>query len=137
MLQAQEQLTVGRASFLSGLTSAQWPARFQRLADGPLTNGIETWLDGAHNVEAARALGALLADHGPKHIVLGILANKDASAIVADDLLPQCAQVWALDADAFVVRPGPRLVDGVETIAAILHPHRAGPVKPTAALRIA
>ena len=84
MLQAQEHLTVGRASFLSGLTSAQWPARFQQLADGPLTRGVETWLDGAHNVEAARALATLLADHGPKHIVLGILANKDANAIVAE-----------------------------------------------------
>jgi len=30
--------------------------------------------------------------------------------------------VWALDADGLVVRPGPRLVDGVEAIAAILHP---------------
>ena len=84
MLQAEDALPVGRASFLSGLSSAQWPARFQRLADGPLTNGVETWLDGAHNVEAARALATLLSDHGPKHIVLGILANKDASAIVAE-----------------------------------------------------
>lgn len=32
------------------------------------------------------------------------------------------AAVWALDADGIVVRPGPRLVDGVEAIAAILHP---------------
>ncbi|GIJ44217.1 cobalamin-binding protein [Virgisporangium aliadipatigenens] len=30
--------------------------------------------------------------------------------------------VWALDADGIVVRPGPRLVDGVEAIAAVLHP---------------
>lgn len=30
--------------------------------------------------------------------------------------------VWALDANGLVVRPGPRLVDGVEAIAAILHP---------------
>jgi iron complex transport system substrate-binding protein len=30
--------------------------------------------------------------------------------------------VWAIDADAIVVRPGPRLVDGVAAIAAILHP---------------
>jgi iron complex transport system substrate-binding protein len=30
--------------------------------------------------------------------------------------------VWAIDADSLVVRPGPRLVDGVEAIAAILHP---------------
>jgi dihydrofolate synthase/folylpolyglutamate synthase len=48
-----------------------------------LTGGAQTWVDGAHNVEAARALAALLDDHGPKHIVLGILANKDADAIVA------------------------------------------------------
>ena len=30
--------------------------------------------------------------------------------------------VWAIDADGIVVRPGPRIVDGVEAIAAILHP---------------
>jgi iron complex transport system substrate-binding protein len=29
--------------------------------------------------------------------------------------------VWAIDADALVVRPGPRLVDGVEALAAMLH----------------
>ncbi|NUS99654.1 MAG: bifunctional folylpolyglutamate synthase/dihydrofolate synthase [Sphingomonas sp.] len=89
MLQAQERLAIGRASFLSGLTSARWPARFQELAPGPLTRGAETWLDGAHNVEAASALAVLLADHGPKHIVLGILANKDADAIVGT--LASCA----------------------------------------------
>ena len=84
MLQAQDRLPVGRTSFLSGLTSIHWPARFQLLAEGPLTRGVEAWLDGAHNVEAAHALAALLADHGPKHIVAGILANKDAAAIVAE-----------------------------------------------------
>lgn len=82
MIRAQDRLPIGRASFLSGLTSARWPARFQELAAGRLTGGTETWLDGAHNVEAAKALAALLADHGPKHIILGILANKDADAIV-------------------------------------------------------
>ena len=29
--------------------------------------------------------------------------------------------VWAIDADGLVVRPGPRLVDGVEALAAMLH----------------
>jgi iron complex transport system substrate-binding protein len=60
-----------------------------------------------------------------------------AAAIVADGLLPDGAQVWALDADAIVVRPGPRLVDGVETIAAILHPDHAGPPDADRARRIA
>jgi len=30
--------------------------------------------------------------------------------------------VWAIDADGLVVRPGPRLVEGVEAIATALHP---------------
>lgn len=30
--------------------------------------------------------------------------------------------VWAVDADGHFARPGPRLVDGVEALAAILHP---------------
>ena len=36
------------------------------------------------------------------------------------------AEVWAIDADAVVVRPGPRVVDGVEAMASILHPGVAG-----------
>ena len=35
--------------------------------------------------------------------------------------------VWAIDADGLVVRPGPRLVDGVEAIAAVLHPDAVPP----------
>jgi iron complex transport system substrate-binding protein len=37
--------------------------------------------------------------------------------------------VWAIDADGIVVRPGPRLVNGVEALAAILYP-RAVPAPP-------
>jgi iron complex transport system substrate-binding protein len=36
------------------------------------------------------------------------------------------ASVWAIDADGIVVRPGPRLVDGVEAIASFLHPGADG-----------
>jgi len=82
MLGSQAVLEVSEESIRRGIESARWPARFHRLAAGPLTRGVETWLDGAHNVEAARALAELLAAHGPKHLVLGILANKDADAIV-------------------------------------------------------
>jgi len=45
--------------------------------------------------------------------------------------------VWAIDADALVVRPGPRLVDGVEAIAAILHPDRVPTAPPGQVLRVA
>ena len=42
------------------------------------------------------------------------------AAVVAKEL-PGVA-IWAIDGDAVVVRPGPRLVDGVEAMASILHP---------------
>jgi iron complex transport system substrate-binding protein len=44
--------------------------------------------------------------------------------------------VWAIDADGLVVRPGPRLVDGVEALAAVLHPEVVGTPDPAAARRI-
>jgi iron complex transport system substrate-binding protein len=47
------------------------------------------------------------------------------------------AQVWAIDGDSLVVRPGPRLVDGVEVIAAILHPEVLGAPPQRAAVRVA
>ena len=83
MLLAQDRLPVPRAAFEDGLARARWPARFQRLANGPLAGEQETWIDGAHNPQAAEALGALLGETEPMHLVLGILANKDADAIVA------------------------------------------------------
>jgi iron complex transport system substrate-binding protein len=43
------------------------------------------------------------------------------------------AAVWAIDGDGLIVRPGPRLIDGVEAIAAILHPG-AVPAPPTGAI---
>jgi iron complex transport system substrate-binding protein len=46
-------------------------------------------------------------------------ASEQARSVIAT--LPDRAQVWAIDADAVMVRPGPRLVDGVEALASILH----------------
>ena len=46
------------------------------------------------------------------------------------------AEVWAIDADGLVVRPGPRLVDGVAAIASILHPGAVASV-PASTARVA
>jgi iron complex transport system substrate-binding protein len=46
------------------------------------------------------------------------------------------AQVWAIDGDGLVVRPGPRLIDGVEAIAAILHPGRVAPARENTIRRV-
>jgi iron complex transport system substrate-binding protein len=46
------------------------------------------------------------------------------------------AAVWAIDADGIVVRPGPRLVDGVEAIASILHPDAVPAAPPDTVHRV-
>jgi iron complex transport system substrate-binding protein len=50
--------------------------------------------------------------------------------------LSQVAEVWAVDGDAYFSRPGPRVVDGVELLASILHPDRVGPVDGSRAVRL-
>ncbi|MCW2757299.1 MAG: cobalamin-binding protein, partial [Nocardioidaceae bacterium] len=56
-----------------------------------------------------------------------------AEALVASGELPD-VPVWAVDADASFARPGPRLVDGIEALAGILHPG-AGPSGPARRVR--
>jgi len=45
-------------------------------------------------------------------------------------------EVWAIDANGLVSRPGPRLIDGIETLAAILHPTLFPPPPATHAVRV-
>jgi dihydrofolate synthase/folylpolyglutamate synthase len=82
MLRHQTALEIPLAALKRMPAEAVWPARFQRLRPGPLAGEAATWVDGAHNGEAAAALAGTLSSHGPMHLVLGILANKDAGAIV-------------------------------------------------------
>ena len=59
-----------------------------------------------------------------------------AKEVIARDVLPPDAATWAIDADAVVVRPGPRVVDGVEVMASILHPDAVGPPDPMLVTRL-
>lgn len=55
--------------------------------------------------------------------------------------LADADEIWAVAGDAYFSRPGPRVVDGVELVAKILHPdalhpHLAGPPDPRDAIRL-
>lgn len=66
-------------------------------------------------------------------------AAAEQATVVVDALSAAGAvdvPVWAIDADGLVVRPGPRLVDGVEALAAVLHPEVMGVPDPAAVRRI-
>lgn len=61
----------------------------------------------------------------PDHVIVSPCGYDLAGAIDQArsvlDRLPAEIAVWAIDADAVMVRPGPRLVDGAEAIAAAVH----------------
>ncbi len=59
-----------------------------------------------------------------------------AEATVAHGSLPSDAEVWAVDADAHFVRPGPRVVTGAEIMAQVLHPDLFGPPDAEHAVRV-
>lgn len=72
---------VREAAIWQGALSATWPARMQKLADGPVSRlggGADVWLDGGHNPHAATAIAELLREMGGTTVmVVGMLASKD------------------------------------------------------------
>ena len=66
----------------AAVTQAVWPARMQRLRQGPLVDAAlqaELWLDGGHNPAGGEALAATLArmPKRPTHLICGMLNTKD------------------------------------------------------------
>src|SRR5262245_40174601 len=65
-LRAAGALALPATAFDLGIARADWPARMQRLAGGPLASilpaGSELWLDGGHNADGGRAVANALAD---------------------------------------------------------------------------
>ncbi len=83
MLRAQAEVAVPDSALRAAALWADWPARMQKLAAGPLTArapGAAVWVDGAHNPAAARAVAQHLAPGFA--LVLGVLGSKDYEQVV-------------------------------------------------------
>lgn len=81
MLRHQQVLSVPDAALAAAVGWADWPARLQRLAPGPLAGNREIWLDGGHNPSAARQIATYARhqfdDGKALHLVFASLATKD------------------------------------------------------------
>jgi dihydrofolate synthase/folylpolyglutamate synthase len=126
MIRHQNALAIPDSALSAAMGWADWPARLQRLGDGPLTallgTGEAVWLDGGHNPDAGAALAKHVASMGGKmHLIIGMLSNKQPGALLGP-LEPYLASVTALpvpghewhDADAFQAC----LTSGIEVEAA-------------------
>jgi dihydrofolate synthase / folylpolyglutamate synthase len=98
-LAALRHLGRDEAACEAAVTLAFWPARMQRLRQGPLVEmapKVELWLDGGHNPAGAEAVAATLArmPRRETHLICGMLNTKD----VAGYMTPLAAQVTQLHA---------------------------------------
>jgi dihydrofolate synthase/folylpolyglutamate synthase len=87
-LAALRHLELKESACEAAITQAQWPARLQRLREGPLpalAPGAELWLDGGHNPAAGDALAQFLASlpKRPTYLICGMLNTKDISGYLA------------------------------------------------------
>lgn len=89
----------------AALSCVEWPARLQRLTEGPLAKLVgeqtDLWLDGGHNAAAGEALAAMLDDwHArdprPVHLVMGMLQTKSAADYLAP-LAPRVRQIHTIE----------------------------------------
>ena len=85
---ALRHLGMSEEACQSAVSDAFWPARMQRLQQGPLIDAApkaELWLDGGHNPAAAEALVATLSamPERPTHLICGMLSTKDVSGYLA------------------------------------------------------
>ncbi|GAA0495725.1 cobalamin-binding protein [Paractinoplanes deccanensis] len=135
-----EALVAGLRDRLAAVARAVAGRRAPRVAvvewvDPPFTAGhwVPDLVTAAGGVPVAARGGrrsvqttyAELAAPGPEVVLVTPCGfHLDGAADQAAEVVPHFpgAQVWALDGDSLIVRPGPRLIDGAETIAAILHP---------------
>jgi dihydrofolate synthase/folylpolyglutamate synthase len=82
MLRHQNALIVSEAALSAAMEWTRWPARMQLLGKGPLTDllpaGSTVWLDGGHNPDAGAAIAKTIEGGKPLHVIIGMLANKDA-----------------------------------------------------------
>ncbi len=77
-------LGMDEAACEAAVTRAEWPARMQRLREGPLVDAApraELWLDGGHNAAAGDALGKVMANlpDRPTFMICGMLNTKDVT----------------------------------------------------------
>lgn len=125
MLRHQRALSVSDDALVEAARTAQWPARLQRLDHGPLIaplgKGADVWLDGGHNPAAGEVLAKHFHGMRCMPMILGMLANKDASGFLLP-LLPHLGSIQVVpvpghawhDADHIAAIAEPR---GVRVIA--------------------
>ena len=126
---------LGRGEPEAAVTNAVWPARMQRLRQGPLVSAAgaaELWLDGGHNPAGGIAVAATLArmPAKPTHLICGMLNTKDvtgymepltkvAQSLTAVAIPGEAATLSAEETAAAATQAGFPATTATDTLAAV------------------
>lgn len=127
-LEKLPDFSVPNGAIALGLQTVDWPARMQRLKQGPLVDllpeGWELWLDGGHNAAAGNMIASQTRAwrDKPLHLIFGMLNSKQPDTFLkslegklglfrgvaipgekntlAADQVVEAAKVWRIDAAA-------------------------------------
>lgn len=109
---------LARPAVDAALAEVTFPGRFEVIAaDPPLI------VDGSHNPQAAATLAAAIRDAWPPgrarpHILLGVLADKDAAGIIAE-LMPVAGALSVTRPDSPRALPARDLAEAVERVTGV------------------
>ncbi|MBT5914285.1 bifunctional folylpolyglutamate synthase/dihydrofolate synthase [Rhodospirillaceae bacterium] len=88
----KEVLPIKNGSIDQGLLTVKWPARLQKINEGPLINilptNVELWIDGGHNQNASLLIAHTIRNWKIKnpclsiHMVFGCLSNRETKALL-------------------------------------------------------
>jgi iron complex transport system substrate-binding protein len=91
----------------------------------------------AEEIQAYAAERVVLAPCGYyKEEIIGALARARMPRGFGELPAARAGEVWAVDATSYFSRPGPRVVEGAEILARIIHPELFGPPDETEAVRV-
>jgi len=93
MLRHQNAINISMEAIATGLQTAYWPGRLQKLSRGPLIKSREVWLDGGHNASASYEIWRFVHDNifvrdltdkkeTPVHLIIGMLTSKNPDAYI-------------------------------------------------------
>lgn len=82
-LNVLQNLQIRHNKISQAIKNVKWPARMQRIDSGPfnklVSNKMEIWLDGGHNVDASKILSSILNgwETSNKFLIFGMVQGKD------------------------------------------------------------
>jgi folylpolyglutamate synthase/dihydropteroate synthase len=102
------EFDIAEKDVLSGLRHAVWPARLERVIQGPrfdlLPPEWELWVDGGHNMAAGHMLASFIEEQWqdkPTYIVFGTTQGKDVMSL----LIPLAGKVQEIVATPVISEP--------------------------------